>query len=260
MLAFSSLVCFILGIIVLPKKKKTLLLFCGSLICFTAALFIYLAYSAGSNLRAGSGLARIFLLFALPILYPILVAVGFAIRTVIELVIHRKLLRRDLLSWGFPTFATLIGIAWLRPFPSSASVYREVVSDQVPKSMSHFQYWWQMLPGDNIFVLKFDVGPVEFSKILAHRTFSEISNKEQISEGLREYFPLDNRPVAPGLDISLPAEPLVTMYHFEQDEPGLAHYENVFTNQQHNVAVITGDNLSRDEVIPPSRQPSPADP
>ena len=116
-----------------------------------------------------------------------------------------------------------------------------------------------MLPGDNVFVLKFDLDPAEFGKLLARHKFKETSDKHKIAEGIREYFQSDGRSLAPGLDISLPKQTLVTMYHFEQNEPGLAHYENIFTNRMHSVAIITGDNVSRDENIPAATQPSAFD-
>jgi hypothetical protein len=54
--------------------------------------------------------------------------------------------------------------------------------------MSGFQYWWDTLPGDSLYVFSFEVDPSEFNKLLANHSFVQSSNPDYIGMQHRDNF------------------------------------------------------------------------
>lgn len=242
-LAISSLLCFICGLIALPKTKKNLLIAITSLVCFTSVSFIFWALSLGSNILAGEGMASVVTLFLVPMTFPTAAAIGYLLRFIAERLFRRKFSGWDIIPWVFPVALCIIGIAVELAYRSESAVYHNFVADDLPPSLSNFQYWWQQVPGDCLFVVRFNLNPSEFDKILSRRKFEETADADEMSTALHVYYAPDGSPGFKGLDISVPKSPLVRMYHYSDDEEhDVPHIMNIFTNEARDTVLIVGDN------------------
>jgi hypothetical protein len=226
--------------------KRLLLRAIVSLLCFLFGAFANCASGMGSNLLAGAPMAGAMTLFFLPILlvaFPVVVGLGFGLRAIIEVYGKRRLPARTIFPWSLPVVLGLVGAAPAVWYYSPATVYHGFVGDPVPKSLADFHYWWQQVPGDDEYILRFKIDPKEFDGILSHHHFEKTIGAEQVRAALdKEDCALGDYRRSPGAFFSLPAEPLVQMYRFYADDNGLPRIMNVYTNAARDTVVVFGDN------------------
>jgi hypothetical protein len=239
----ASLVCIVVGLICLPKRWKTLQLAVLSLLSFALLFFLFLALSAGSNIEAGSGIAMIAGTFMLPIFYPALAGLGFAIRLAIERLVRRQLPYRDILPWILPGLLGLLAFGIEIAGRTQSEVYHDLVADVAPQSVSEFQYWWAALPGDRLYVVRFALNSSDFEKVLSRHKFDTVTDKDQIESELHHYYAPDGSPRWPGLHIAFPKSPLTRMYSASDgDQKDEAHIMDVLTDDARDMVFILGDN------------------
>jgi len=242
-LLVTSAICVLLGLARLRPIKKTLLLAALSLLSFAIVAFFDLALSAGSNIQSGTGMALLFELFALPMFFPPLVGFGFLLRWVAERLLGHPIPRRNAVPWCLPTVAAIIGIASVLRQRLPGTAYHDWVSDKMPTSISNFQNWWQVLPGDTIFIVSFKINPSEFDQVLTRHQFQETTDSAQIQHQLLDYWDEKGSPRGLGLHIFLPNSPLVHLYSYsETDSNSQPHMMYVLTNQPRDTVLVIGDN------------------
>ena len=157
-----AVTAFLAEIILLPKTWGTAWRAGISLIVFAGVVFLDLALFAGSNVIAGAGLAGAMVWIAAPVLWPLLVAVGFGIRLGMEKIWRRKLRGGDGLAWGLCSAAAVVVMIGLLATRTQGREFREFVADDEPASVTDFHCWWQEAPGDFYFVVSLRLKPEDF--------------------------------------------------------------------------------------------------
>jgi hypothetical protein len=213
----------------------------GSLFIFAFGLFAREGRTLASTMLGDVFFAAAFSIFYCVIAFPILVFVGFLLRLVLERLLKRQLPRRRYAPWLIPA---VLGVGCLASSflfdRSPRTLFRYYVNLDPPASMFGFQCWWITLPGDSLYILRFDMDPSEFNKLLVNHSFVQESNPEEIREALAQDFPTG----LVGSNIQLPAAPLSVVYRYSRRDnlQELPHIVDVFATADRHQVVICGDN------------------
>jgi len=171
--------------------------------------------------------------------FPLFIVIGFGGRRLAEKRLKRRFRQRGLVPWMAPVLGGLACfIAALCQSQSPASLFPDRLGAAPPASLSNFQYWSAIGPGDSMYAFSFKIDPAEFSKLLAVRAFAKDSNPRDIGQHL-------NFDLPPGWDcsIGIPAAPLTTLYKYStENPPGLPHIVDIYTTARRDEVLICGDN------------------
>jgi hypothetical protein len=212
----------------------------GPFFAFAFGLFALEGRTLASTLFGDVFFAVAFSIIPVVVGFPILVGIGFLVRLIAERLLKRRIPGRTYAPCLIPAVlgVACVGGSFLLD-RSPRKLFHDYLNTDPPASLSNFQYWWDTLPGDTLYVFSFDLAPSDFNKLLANHQFVEDSNPEDIRQALKENFPTG----LPGLNIQLPQAPLIIMYKYStENPPGLPHIINVFTTEKRHQVVICGDN------------------
>jgi hypothetical protein len=212
----------------------------SSLLLFAFGLFAIEGRALASTLFGDVFFAIAFSIIPFVIGCPILIGIGFLIRSIAERFLHRRIAGRKYMPWLIPAVIGLGCVAGsFLQNRSSRKLFHDFLNIDSPSSVSNFQYWWVTLPGDALYVFSFEIDPTEFDKLLANRQFIEDSDPENIGQALK----IMVRPGQFGMNIQLPHATLIKMYKSSTEgPPGVPHTINVFTTEDRRQVVICGDN------------------
>jgi hypothetical protein len=181
-------------------------------------------------------------LAAVPVIvgFPILVGVGFLLRWIVEGTLHRPLRRRRYWPWLAPAlFGLGCAAASFLLYRTPRGILRDFPKIEMPASLSNFKCWRLTLPGDSLYILRFDINPTDFNKLLANHKFVQDSNAFDVHEALKGDFPVG----LVGSNMQLPQASLAVVYKFSTESPpGLPHILEVYTTADRHEILICGDN------------------
>jgi len=212
----------------------------GSLVVFAFGLIALQGRTMASTMFGDGFFAIVFAAIPAIIGFPILIGIAFLLRWVAERILKRPLRSRRYWPWLMPAVLGLGCVAGsflldrsprklLRDFPNMAA----------PASLSNFQYWWITLPGDSLYILRFDIDPAQFNGLLANHQFVQDSDAMDIREALKNDFPAG----LVGSNIQMPRSPVITVYKFSTEgPPGLPHIIDVYTTADRHEVLVCGDN------------------
>jgi len=208
-----------------------------SLFILFFGLFAWSGRSLASSLFGDPFFAVAFSLIPVGFGFPILVAIGFALRWIIEKVLKRPLPRRTYVPWLVPVILGLgcLAAAYLQD-RSPRKLFADRLQITPPASLTNFDYWWTTLPGDSLYIFSFRLDPSQFNQLLANHPFVKDSDPQDIQQQLTSDIP-------PFSGVRLPSVLLTTVYKYStENPPGLPHIIDVFTTQARDQVVICGDN------------------
>jgi hypothetical protein len=212
----------------------------GSLLLFVSGAFAANGRTISSGMFDDYFFAAALSVMDTVVAFPVLVGLGFLIRWIAEKRRRRPLPMRKYMPWAVPSVVGVVALCASFSFSRSPSkLLPEFTGINPPASLSNFQYWWDTLPGDSVYVFSFTIDPADFQKLLVNRSFTENSDPRYITQELLQNFCRN----LPGQNVPLPASRLVKLYKHEKDDPsGLSHVVDIFTTADRRQIVICGDN------------------
>lgn len=174
------------------------------------------AFSAGSSFQEGLGHAIVFGATSAVLTFPVLVGIGFFLRWVAEMLLHRPLPYRTVLPW-FVHLPLSVALLFSTIPDSPETLFRRYVADDVPHSLSDLRYWQTSGFNSSIVMMSFKLDPSEFSKVLSRHEYAESSESTGVSPPNLAGWARGR----PDFPITLPAAPLVYRYSYSKPTPSV---------------------------------------